>query len=151
MCYLSKTIWRTIYIWYLHNICSLCKYYSLPACFPSSKFTSGMGFTSILRLELLLVLLSRVKWFSTFLWFTKSYTFLLIRYIFKRSIKKIRQISPRMSVPHTQQSFHFQKKLQGTYIIMNIFVWKFAESFLIQYMKKQSPMIKFEIKRLSIF
>ena len=109
MCYLSQTIWRTIYIWYLHNICSLCKYYSLPACFPSSKFTSGMGFTSILRLELLLVLLSRVKWFSTFLWFTKSYTFLLIRYIFKRSIKKIRQISPRMSVPHTQQSFHFQK------------------------------------------
>ena len=44
---------------------------------------------------------SRVEWFSTLLLFSKSYTFLLIRYIF-RLIQKNLQISPR-----PLQSFHF--------------------------------------------
>ena len=64
---------------------------------------------------------SRVEWFSIILRFSKSYTFLLIRYICRRSIPQHRRIS--------QQSFHCQK-IAGT-LNMNIFSWKFAESFLI--------------------
>ena len=64
---------------------------------------------------------SRVDWFSIILRFSKSYTFMLIRYICKRSIPLHRRIS--------QQSFHCQK-IAGT-LNMNMFSWKFAESFLI--------------------
>ena len=44
-----------------------------------------------------------------FLRFSKSHTFLLIRYIFRRSIPKNQQISPHARASHAQQSFHFQK------------------------------------------
>ena len=62
------------------------------------------------------VLYNRVEWFSTFLRFSKSCTFLLIRYIFSWSIPKNR------------------RDFKNEY-----FFFKCAESFLIQYIKEQSP------------
>ena len=90
---------------------------------------------------------NRVEWFSTFLQFSKSYTFLLIRFIFMRSIPKNLQISPSARASRARQSFPFQK-IAGT-LKMNIFLWKFAESTL--YIKEQSPRRNFEIKSWLIF
>ena len=41
--------------------------------------------------------------------FRKSYTFLLVRYIYRRSIPKNRQILPHTHSSHAWQSLHFQK------------------------------------------
>ena len=72
----------------------------------------------------------RVEWLSTFCDFSKSYPFLLIRYIFRRSIPKKRQISQH-------KIFSFKKS--------NILV---VENFLNPslYIKEQSPRRKFENK-----
>ena len=57
--------------------------------------------------------------------FLKTYTFLLIRYIFRSSIPKNQQISaarPRARTSHVRQSFHFQKIAVA--LNMNIFFAK---------------------------
>ena len=59
--------------------------------------------------------------------FWKSYKFLLIMYIFRRSIPKNQQITPQAPASHVRQSFHIQK-IAGV-LNMNIVLWKFVESF----------------------
>ena len=65
--------------------------------------------------------------------FSKSYTFLLIRFIFKRSIAS-----------HARQSFPFQK-IAGTF---EYFFFNLQKPSL--YIKEQSPIRKFEIKSFLI-
>ena len=78
-----------------------------------------------------------------FFWFLKTYTFLLISYIFRNSITKNRQYR------HSRQSFHFQK-ITGT-LKINIFIWKLAVTFLNPYTSKNNTKIKFEIFLFNIF
>ena len=78
-----------------------------------------------------------------FLRFSKSYMFLGIRYIFRLSILKIRQISPLECASHARQSFNYQK-IAGT-LNMNIFL-KICRILLYTYINEQLPRRKFEIK-----
>ena len=69
---------------------------------------------------------TRVEWFIIFLHFSKSNTFLPIRYIFRSSIPKNRQLQPYTRASYALQSFHFQK-ITWT-LKFNIF-WLFSETF----------------------
>ena len=75
------------------------------------------------------LLYSRVEWFSTLFWFSKTYTILLIRHIFWNSIPKNWQFWPSACTWHAQQSFHFQK-ITGT-SKFKIYLWKLVETFLV--------------------
>ena len=69
---------------------------------------------------------SRVEWFSTFFRFSKTYTFLLIKYIFRNSIPKNRQFQPREHVARAGKFTFFknQSDLKNWY-----FFWKFTKTF----------------------
>ena len=83
-----------------------------------------------------LLSLSRVEWFSTS-FFLKTYTFLLIRYIFRNSIPKNRQFRLRARIACAAQ-FSFSK-ITGT---IYFFIWTFAQTFRIH--QRTIYKIKFE-------
>ena len=75
----------------------------------------------------------------------KTYTFLPIRHIFRNSIPKNRQFQPRPRGWHERQSLNFQKIIGALKIY--IFIWNFAQTFLIH----QKTIYKNKIWKIFLF
>ena len=69
----------------------------------------------------------RVEWFSTFFWFLKTYTFLLIRNSIPKNLQ-FWQCTRDARASHAWQRFHF-KISQGPSKLL--FFWKLVDDFLI--------------------